>query len=86
MPLPKDFGSFTVKVERILGYRKLSAREYAAKVKREAEQRQQLGQNTFSNPTAVDENTYSKDGITSAIEYDNPFYLVNHLADTPLDL
>jgi hypothetical protein len=70
----KDLGTFVVGVDRVLQISKLSDKKYAARVKRMAENRMLFGQSALINPTTVDEVTYSKSGITSAIEYNKPPY------------
>jgi hypothetical protein len=69
---PKDVGTFVIKVLRITKPRKISKNAYAAKVRERVEEREEFDQTIPINPTAVDEVTYNKDGITSAIEYDIP--------------
>jgi hypothetical protein len=67
---PKDLATFLVEVHRILRVSTPSDSEHAAMVKVQAEEYNQLGQSIFTNPTAIDEMTYSKGGITSTIEYE----------------
>jgi hypothetical protein len=52
----------------------MSDKNHAAKVKRQAVEQMHLDKSILTNPTAVNEVTYSKGGVTSAIEYDNPSY------------
>jgi hypothetical protein len=70
---PNDLGTFFVQVDRILRTKTLSPKKYAAIVKRRAEQ-MQFDQSMLTNLTAVDEVTYSKGGVTSAIEYVKPLH------------
>jgi hypothetical protein len=70
--LPKDLGTFHV--QRVLRTSTISDVEHAALAKRRAEERMQFDQSILTIPTAVDEVTYSKGGITSVIEYDKPSY------------
>jgi hypothetical protein len=72
--LPKDLGTFHVRVQRVLRTSTISDVEHAALAKRRAEERMQFDQSILTIPTAVDEVTYSKGGITSVIEYDKPSY------------
>jgi hypothetical protein len=49
--------------------------DYAARIKRQAEERLHFGPNILTKPTVVDERTYTKGGITSGIEYNKiPYF------------
>jgi hypothetical protein len=71
---PHDLGTFLVEVQRILRIVTITDEMRAALVKPQTEEQMQFDQSALINPTTVDEDTYSKGGITSAIEYDKPLH------------